>query len=187
MAAPCGLASPSPPLLIFKTINTLMEITLEQLFEEPRPAMGKRETPFEGVSWSDPCRADRRHAGSRQAQCPHGCHSPCCRGCRPRLSGPSVVLRYTNDAPTGYEAYWIVRADARSVKRQMCGIEDFHPLGRLFDLDVIQSDATPLAHRRWFRAAPLLALRSGGPLVHAQSYPHAGGDPPAHRRDGERV
>ena len=57
--------------------------------------------------------------------------------------GPKVVLRYTNDAPTGYEAYWIVRAEARSVKRQMCGIEDFHPLGRLFDLDVIQSDATP--------------------------------------------
>lgn len=56
--------------------------------------------------------------------------------------GPKVVLRYTNDAPTGYEAYWIVRAEARSVKRQMCGIEDFHPLGRLFDLDVIQSDAT---------------------------------------------
>ena len=59
--------------------------------------------------------------------------------------GPKVVLRYTNDAPTGYEAYWIVRAEARSVKRQMCGIEDFHPLGRLFDLDVIQSDATPLS------------------------------------------
>ena len=30
--------------------------------------------------------------------------------------GPKVVLRYTNDAPTGYEAYWIVRAEARSVK-----------------------------------------------------------------------
>lgn len=59
--------------------------------------------------------------------------------------GPKVVLRYTNDAPTGYEVYWIVRAEARSVKRQMCGIEDFHPLGRLFDLDVIQSDATPLS------------------------------------------
>lgn len=101
--------------------------------------------------------------------------------------GPKVVLRYTNDAPTGYEAYWIVRAEARSVKRQMCGIEDFHPLGRLFDLDVIQSDATPSRAPTSFRAAPLPALRSGGPLVHAQSYPHAGGDPPAHRRDGERV
>ena len=97
--------------------------------------------------------------------------------------GPKVVLRYTNDAPTGYEAYWIVRAEARSVKRQMCGIEDFHPLGRLHPVRRHPS----LAHRCRLRAAPLPTLRSGGPLVHAQSYPHAGGDPSAHRRDGERV
>lgn len=75
--------------------------------------------------------------------------------------GPKVVLRYTNDAPTGYEAYWIVRAEARSVKRQMCGIEDFHPLGRLFDLDVIQSDATPLSRTTSVsrRAAACSAIR----------------------------
>ena len=63
----------------------------------------------------------------------------------PRLPSRPFWVRKWCSAPTGYEAYWIVRAEARSVKRQMCGIEDFHPLGRLFDLDVIQSDATPLS------------------------------------------
>ena len=58
--------------------------------------------------------------------------------------GPRVTLRYKNDAPTGYEGYWITDGDATRIKRQMCGIEDYHPLGRLFDIDVIRPDATPI-------------------------------------------
>lgn len=58
--------------------------------------------------------------------------------------GPRVALHYRNDAPTGFEGYWLVDGDARAIKRQMCGIEDFHPLGRLFDIDVIRPDATPM-------------------------------------------
>lgn len=59
--------------------------------------------------------------------------------------GPRVVLTYKNDAQTGFEGYWIAKGDALSIKRQMCGIEDSHPLGRLFDIDVIRPDATPIS------------------------------------------
>lgn len=58
--------------------------------------------------------------------------------------GPRVALHYRNDAPTGFEGYWLVDGNAHDIKRQMCGIEDFHPLGRLFDIDVIRPDATPI-------------------------------------------
>ncbi|CAM2761950.1 citrate lyase holo-[acyl-carrier protein] synthase [Erysipelothrix tonsillarum] len=38
---------------------------------------------------------------------------------------------------TGPEAYLISNQDAETVKKQMVLIEDEHPLGRLFDLDVV--------------------------------------------------
>lgn len=59
--------------------------------------------------------------------------------------GPKIVLTHRNDAQTGYEEYWITKGDALSIKRQMCGIEESHPLGRLFDIDVIRPDATPIS------------------------------------------
>ena len=46
---------------------------------------------------------------------------------------------------TGCEAMWAVEAEAGSVKRAMQHIEDAHPLGRLFDVDVIDADGTHLS------------------------------------------
>ena len=48
------------------------------------------------------------------------------------------------DLPTGYEAYWLTETEA---KRQACQIEDSHPLGRLFDIDIIRHDGTPLSRQ----------------------------------------
>lgn len=39
--------------------------------------------------------------------------------------------------PTGPEAIYALDADAAAVKRRLVGLEDTHPLGRLWDLDVI--------------------------------------------------
>ena len=118
-----------------------MEITLEQLLKsrDQRWETERRllkEFPGQTLVVLTVVMPGRVKRNAHTAVIAHAVHA---------FLGPSVVLRYTNDAPTGYEAYWIVRAEARSLKRQMCGIEDFHPLGRLFDLDVIQSDATPLS------------------------------------------
>ena len=44
------------------------------------------------------------------------------------------------DLDTGYEGYFIVDLDPVSAKRLAVSLEEDHPLGRLFDLDVITSD-----------------------------------------------
>lgn len=51
------------------------------------------------------------------------------------------------DLETGFEAYWLVSIDQFEVKRLLVAIEEEHPLGRLFDLDVIASDGTPLSRQ----------------------------------------
>lgn len=48
------------------------------------------------------------------------------------------------DLETGYEGYFLVDGAVEEVKRRCCAIEDAHPLGRLFDLDVMASDGAPL-------------------------------------------
>jgi holo-ACP synthase len=51
----------------------------------------------------------------------------------------------TNACVTGYEAYVVVKTDERTLKAYMLEIEKEHPLGRLFDLDVIGSDGVPIS------------------------------------------
>ncbi len=50
---------------------------------------------------------------------------------------PFVEVR---DLETGFEAFLLTEASATDAKRAVCRIEDEHPLGRLFDLDVITRD-----------------------------------------------
>lgn len=51
------------------------------------------------------------------------------------------------DLDTGYEAYWLTSLPEQEAKQQACHIEDTHPLGRLFDLDIIRHDGTPLSRQ----------------------------------------
>ena len=48
------------------------------------------------------------------------------------------------DLPTGFEAYLLTSLPAVEAKRAVCRIEQEHPLGRLFDIDVIGQDGVPL-------------------------------------------
>lgn len=48
-----------------------------------------------------------------------------------------VVAWEEVDVPTGCEALWVVRGDGRAVKELCVELEDRDPLGRLFDLDVL--------------------------------------------------
>ncbi|MDR0763848.1 MAG: citrate lyase holo-[acyl-carrier protein] synthase [Bacteroidales bacterium] len=61
--------------------------------------------------------------------------------------GEDIVIFYEYDLKTGLEAIFVVRTDALETKRNMCEIEDRHPLGRLFDIDVIGTDGTPLSRQ----------------------------------------
>ncbi|MFV0353095.1 MAG: triphosphoribosyl-dephospho-CoA synthase CitG [Oscillospiraceae bacterium] len=43
---------------------------------------------------------------------------------------------------TGDEAYYLLNADVQRIKSLTCQIEEHHPLGRLFDMDVLYPDGT---------------------------------------------
>lgn len=52
----------------------------------------------------------------------------------------SPAYEELRDLETGYEGYFIVDMDPMEAKRMAVSIEEEHPLGRLFDLDVIVSE-----------------------------------------------
>ncbi len=52
------------------------------------------------------------------------------------------------DLTTGYEAYLLTPMPLLDAKRTAVGIEDSHPLGRLFDIDIIAPDGTPVSRER---------------------------------------
>lgn len=59
--------------------------------------------------------------------------------------GRKVLMTRISKTPTGFEGYWVTGGDALTIKQMMCGIEEAHPLGRLFDIDVLRPDATPIS------------------------------------------
>lgn len=57
----------------------------------------------------------------------------------------SMLRLELRDLPTGYEAYLVTSLSNKEAKRMACGIEDGHPLGRLFDVDVIDDEGIPVS------------------------------------------
>ena len=55
-----------------------------------------------------------------------------------------IVDVITRDLETGYEAYILTSLSQREAKLIACDIEDNHPLGRLFDIDILDNDSVPL-------------------------------------------
>jgi len=60
-------------------------------------------------------------------------------------AGLTGVYFETNDHLTGFEAYYVVDTNARKLKALMLETESEHPLGRLFDLDVIGAGGLPIS------------------------------------------
>ncbi len=70
---------------------------------------------------------------------------------------------------TGCEALWAVQADAETLKRAMCLVEEADALGRLFDVDVLEADGRHLS-----REAERTCLICSGPVrVCARSRAHS--------------
>lgn len=57
----------------------------------------------------------------------------------------SITWMEERDLETGFEAYVFTTLPLLEAKRLACRIEEVHPLGRLFDLDVIDSNGTPVS------------------------------------------
>ncbi|MCR5246057.1 MAG: citrate lyase holo-[acyl-carrier protein] synthase [Bacteroidales bacterium] len=58
--------------------------------------------------------------------------------------GSDILHIETRDLPTGFEAFLLTPLSREEAKRAVCRIENTHPLGRLFDLDVIGQDGAPI-------------------------------------------
>lgn len=59
-----------------------------------------------------------------------------------RFGSAGLQLR---DLPTGFEAYLLTPTSPLEAKRAVCRIEEEHPLGRLFDIDVLGADGIPIS------------------------------------------
>ena len=57
----------------------------------------------------------------------------------------SITWMEERDLETGFEAYAFTTHPLLDAKRMACHIEEEHPLGRLFDLDVIDTTGTPVS------------------------------------------
>lgn len=57
------------------------------------------------------------------------------------------------DLPTGYEGYLLTSLPPAIAKERTSAIEEKHPLGRLFDLDVIREDGIPVSRLEMDRPA----------------------------------
>ncbi len=56
----------------------------------------------------------------------------------------SPIFEELRDLETGYEGYFVVDLDSLEAKKHAVELEETHPLGRLFDLDVILSLKKPV-------------------------------------------
>ena len=59
--------------------------------------------------------------------------------------GAAFLKEETVDEPTGSEALLVLNADPAEIKRKTVAMEDEHPLGRLFDMDVLGTDRRSLS------------------------------------------
>ena len=56
-----------------------------------------------------------------------------------------IIATYSTTSHTGHEYFWAVDGDARFIKENLCLLEDSVALGRLFDIDVIQTDGMKIS------------------------------------------
>ena len=56
-----------------------------------------------------------------------------------------IIATYSTTSHAGHEYFWAVDGDARFIKENLCLLEDSVALGRLFDIDVIQTDGMKIS------------------------------------------
>lgn len=77
-----------------------------------------------------------------------------CKEVVKKLKDAGLLLEHfeTNEPNSGYESYFVVKTTERTLKALMLEIESEHPLGRLFDLDVIGTDGIPISREKFGRS-----------------------------------
>lgn len=128
-------------------MTEVSEITLEQLLEAREQRVAKQKKlmekfmlPLVSFTVNIPGASKKTSVSSRIFR--EGCNV-----LAEKLEENGYALAYfeANDPDTGYEGYFVVKTEERTLKAQMLQIENEHPLGRLFDLDVIGTDGKPIS------------------------------------------
>ena len=65
-----------------------------------------------------------------------------------RLPREKLLFREIRILPTGCEAYYAISVPALALKSFCADVEEKHPIGRLFDMDVIDDDGTKLERKK---------------------------------------
>ncbi len=74
---------------------------------------------------------------------------------------------------TGFEGFWVVQMPPHKAKALACSLEESHPLGRLFDIDVLGRDAIPLGREAQGLPPRGCLLCGGAPAVCRREGRHA--------------
>ena len=61
-----------------------------------------------------------------------------------KVAGGRRDERYIRENETGYEMLALISGDARRIKKEMVKIEETHPCGRLYDLDILEENGRKL-------------------------------------------
>jgi len=97
------------------------------------------------------------------------------QNCFKAFSWPVHVF-WSKDSPTGPETIYAVEADALALKRAMVDLEDSHPLGRLWDLDVHYADGAGISRQDLQRPPRRCLICDEIAYACARSQAHTSGD-----------
>ncbi len=56
-----------------------------------------------------------------------------------------IIYHEAEEGPTGCEGFFVVDGDIQTIKENMVAMEDIHPLGRLFDMDLIRTNGEKMS------------------------------------------
>ena len=88
-------------------------------------------------------------------------------------SGIGVVYRETDFAPTGPTGFYVVDADGVTLKKLTCEVEDFSPVARLFDMDVLAPGGSKLSREQLGFAPRKCLICNEDALVCGRSRAHS--------------
>lgn len=88
-------------------------------------------------------------------------------------SGIRILHRETDFAPTGPIGFYVVDSDAVTLKKLTCQIEDFSPVARLFDMDVLAPGGSKLSREQLGFAPRKCLICNEDALVCGRSRAHS--------------
>lgn len=94
--------------------------------------------------------------------------------------GFALLYRQQFDPLTGPEGYFLVDAPPEVLKLACCILEEAHPLGRLWDLDVIARDGRPLSRAQLLRPPRTCLVCNNQAAACARNQAHPLADVQAH-------